>query len=196
MKPNADALVWRSGGRGHRLSLYCLHGSHVTPARQPLLVSALLPDAAQFGTEHHVWYDGGDPRSTQRPLQNSGRQQDQTHKSVLFQAHAVLQTCRVSVGALLESPTEHLKEFLFSPLQFSAAWLASCSAFPSPSAAGTILWRCLMIIRPLCPSLLWWCSRPSACPGCTELTGLHSSSSPAVTDELPSKRSGSLQVPR
>lgn len=89
IKPNTDALVC-SGGRGNRLSLYCLHGSHVTPARQPILVSALLPYAAQFGTEHHVWYDGRDPRSPHRPLQNPGQQQDQTHKSVLFHAHAVL----------------------------------------------------------------------------------------------------------
>lgn len=72
IKPNTDALV-RSGGRGNRLSLYCLHGSHVTPARQPILVSALLPYAAQFGTEHHVWYDGRDPRSPHRPLQNPGQ---------------------------------------------------------------------------------------------------------------------------
>lgn len=72
IKPNINALVC-SGGRGHRLSLYCLHRSHVAPARQPLLVSALLPHVAQFGTEHHVWNDGGDPRSTHRPLQNSGQ---------------------------------------------------------------------------------------------------------------------------
>lgn len=68
------------GCGGHRPRFHCLHRGHVSPAGQPLLVGALLPHAAQLRPQHHVWHYGGHPRPAHRPLQNSGQQQDQSHK--------------------------------------------------------------------------------------------------------------------
>lgn len=72
-----------AGCGGHWPGFHCLHWSHVHAAWQPLLVGALLPDAAQFRPQHHVWNHGGHPGPPHRPLQNPGQQQDQTHRWVV-----------------------------------------------------------------------------------------------------------------
>lgn len=69
-------FLFISGSGGHRFGIYSIYRSDVVVSCKSILVSFILPHAAEFGALHHVRHHAGDSYPTHGQLQSAGAPQD------------------------------------------------------------------------------------------------------------------------